>query len=55
MTLKEMNFKDERDLFCRLTENVEEASAQESDEIFNEIDSLSTDDLTINTVRKFSI
>ena len=41
------------DPFYRLTMNVEEASAKESKEILAKIDSLSDDDLTIVSSKKF--
>lgn len=42
-----------KDPFYRLTVNVEEASAEESREILDEIESLSDDDLAISSVKKF--
>lgn len=42
-----------QDPFYKLTANVEEATAKESEEILNEIDALSDGDLTITTVKKF--
>ena len=44
-----------RDPFYRLTANVEEASAEESTEILEEIEGLSDDDLTISSVKKFTV
>lgn len=38
-----------KDPFYRLTMNVEDASAEESEEILNEINSLSDDDLAISS------
>ena len=43
-----------RDPFYRLTANVEDASAEESAEILEEIEGLSDDDLTISSVKKFT-
>ena len=45
----------ERDPFFRLTANVEEASAEESAEILEEIEGLSDDDLKISSVKSFSV
>ena len=42
------------DPFYRLTINVEEASADESEEILAEIDKLTDDDLTISSVKRFT-
>ena len=44
-----------RDPFYRLTANVQEASAEESEEILAEIDSLSDDDLTIATTKRLKM
>ena len=52
--LSEYVQKLKKDPFYRLTVNVEKASAEETEEILNEIDSLSDDDLQISTVRKFT-
>ena len=43
------------DPFYRLTANVEDASAEESQEILDEIESMSDDDLTITTRKKFEL
>ena len=43
-----------KDPFYRLTANVEDASAEESAEILEEIEGLSDDDLTISSVKKFT-
>ena len=43
-----------KDPFFRLTANVEDASAEESAEILEEIEGLSDDDLSISSVRKFT-
>ena len=43
------------DPFYRLTANVEEASAEESAEILSEIESLSDDDLTISSTKRFAL
>ena len=52
--LSEYIQKLKKDPFYRLTVNVENASAEETKEILNEINSLTDDDLQISTVRKFS-
>ena len=52
---KEYVAKLKRDPFYRLTANVQEASAEESEEILAEIDSLSDDDLTIATTKRFKV
>ena len=44
-----------RDPFYRLTVNVEEASAEETDEILAEIEDLSDDDLTIASTKRFTV
>jgi len=44
-----------KDPFYRLTANVEDASAEESQEILNGIESMSDDDLTITTRKKFAL
>ena len=43
------------DPFYRLTAKVEDASAEESQEILDEIESMSDDDLTITTRKKFEL
>ena len=43
------------DPFYKLTMNVQEASKEESEQILAEIESLSDDDLTITSVRKFNV
>ena len=43
------------DPFYRLTANVEEASAEEFAEILSEIESLSDDDLTIASTKRFTV
>ena len=43
-----------KDPFYRLTTNVEEASAEESEEILTEIENMSDDDLSISSVKHFS-
>ena len=43
------------DPFYKLTMNVQEASKEESAQILAEIESLSDDDLTITSVRKFNV
>lgn len=52
--LSEYVQKLKKDPFYRLTVNVENASAEETEEILNEINVLSDDDLQISTVRKFT-
>lgn len=47
--------KMKQDPFYRLTINVQDASEDEAEEILGEIDSLSDDDLTITTVRRFTV
>ena len=43
------------DPFYRLTANVEEASAEESEEILAEIEEMSDDDLSIAATKRFSV
>ena len=43
-----------KDPFYRLTTNIQEASAEESEEILGEIDGLTDDDLTIASVKRFN-
>lgn len=52
--LSEYIRKMKQDPFYRLTVNVENASAKETEEILKEIDDLSDNDLQISTVRKFA-
>ncbi|MDO4939449.1 MAG: hypothetical protein Q4E54_05745 [Lachnospiraceae bacterium] len=52
--LSEYVKKMKQDPFYRLTVNVENASAEETEEILNEIEGLSDDDLQISTVRRFA-
>ena len=47
--------KMKKDPFYRLTANVEDASAEETAEILEEIEGLSDDDLTIASTRQFSV
>ena len=47
--------KMKNDPFYRLTVNVEDASAEETAEILDEIKGLSDDDLTISSARRFSV
>ena len=44
-----------KDPFYRLTTNIQEASAEESDEILTEIEALSDDDLTIASAKRFNV
>lgn len=53
--VKEYLAKLKSDPFYRLTANVEDVSAEESDEILAEIDNLSDDDLSIATIKRFSV
>lgn len=53
--VKEYLAKLKSDPFYRLTANVEDVSAEESDEILAEIDSLSDDDLSIAAIKRFSV
>ena len=43
------------DPFYRLTANMEDASEEESAEILTEIESLTDDDLTISSVKRFTV
>ncbi len=43
-----------KDPFYRLTTNIQEASAEESEEILGEIEGLTDDDLTIASVKRFN-
>ena len=52
--LSEYIQKLKKDPFYRLTVNVENASAEETKEILDEINALTDDDLQISTVRKFT-
>lgn len=47
--------KMKQDPFYRLTIHVQDDSEEESEEILSEIETLSDDDLTITTVRRFDI
>ena len=51
--LSEYIQKMKQDPFYRLAVNVENASTEETEEILDEINSLTDDDLQISTVRKF--
>ena len=44
-----------KDPFYRLTRNIQEASAEESKEILDEIEELSDDDLMITSVKRFGV
>lgn len=44
-----------KDPFYRLTVNVQDASAEETDEILTELNNLSDDDLTIVSTKKFEV
>lgn len=44
-----------KDPFYRLTMNIQEASAEESEEILSEIENLSNDDLTIACTKRFEV
>ncbi len=52
--LNEYIKKMKKDTFYRLTVNVENADKEETEEILNEIDNLSDEDLEISTVKKFT-
>ena len=52
---KEYVAKLKKDHFYRLTANVEEASAEESEEILAEIERLSDDDLTIASTKRITV
>ena len=43
------------DPFYRLTANVQDASDEESEEILNEIDGMTEDDLTIVSTKRFTV
>ncbi len=43
-----------KDPYYRLTSGVKEASKEESNEILREIESLSEDDLSISTIKRFN-
>lgn len=47
--------KMKQDPFYRLTAKVKEASAEESAEILSELESLSDEDLTISSTKKFTV
>ena len=53
--VKEYVEKLKKDPFYKLTANVQEASAEESEEILAEIDSLSDDDLIIASRKRFTV
>ena len=53
--VKEYLAKMKNDPFYRLTVNVEDASAEESAEILEEIEGLSDEDLAIASVRRFTV
>ena len=42
-----------KDVYLKLTDNIEEASAEESEEILDEIGRLTDEDLIISTVKRF--
>ncbi len=44
-----------KDPFYRLTTNIQEASAEESEEILGEIEGLSDDDLMIASTKRFNV
>lgn len=44
-----------KDPFYKLTTNIQEASAKESEEILGEIEALSDDDLTITSSKRFKV
>ena len=53
--VKEYVEKLKKDPFYRLTVNVEEASAEETEEILTEMNSLSDDDLAIASTKQFTL
>ena len=53
--IREYLDKMKRDPFYRLTAQVQEASAEESAEILDEINALTDDDLKIATVKRFEV
>ena len=53
--IKEYIAKLKKDPFYRLTANVREADEDESREILDVIDGMSDDDLTISTVKHFTV
>lgn len=53
--IKEYIAELKNDPFYRLTANVQEANADESREILDMIDGMSDDDLTISTVKHFTV
>ncbi len=53
--IKEYVAKLKADPFYRLTLNVQDASAEETEEILAEIESLSDDDLTISSSKRFTV
>ena len=54
-SIKEYIAELKSDPFYRLTENVQDASSEESEEILNDIENLSDDDLIIVSKKQFSI
>ncbi|MDD6195282.1 hypothetical protein ACTQ56_07700 [[Clostridium] aminophilum] len=53
--IKEYVSKLKQDPFYRLTSNIQDASAEESEEILKEIGELSDDDLTISSSKRFTV
>jgi len=53
--LDEYLAKMKSDPYFRLTANVEEASAEENEEVLHMLDEMSDDDLSISTVKRFSL
>ena len=53
--VKEYVEKLKKDPFYRLTASVQEADAEESEEILAEIDALSDDDLAIASTKRFTV
>ena len=53
--VREYNERMKTNPFYRLTSNVEDASAEENQEILDEIEGMSDDDLTITTRKKFAL
>ncbi len=53
--LREYIIKLKEDPFYRLTANIQEASAEESEEILNEIEALNGDDLSISSAKQLHV
>jgi len=53
--IDEYLIKLKKDPFFRLTQNVKDASESENEEILNALDSLSVEDLSITSIKRFSV